>query len=243
MRTTCTRRLSLAGIALALAAGPARAQELPPAQEVITRYWNAIGGVQAVSAPQFRRTIGEMTTDGLTMSVNFIQARPDKMVMRGEIPGLGTVEQGFDGTIGWMVVPGQGARLLQGTELEQVQNQAKFDSNLRFDEYPVVETIGRTEVDGRACWQVRMVTPENDEALGCFGVDDGYLLSISVTAPEQTTITFGGYRPFGALTLPGRTVVTAGGQQVVLTVSSISHDPIPAAEFEPPAEIRAQRSN
>lgn len=243
MRTTCTRRLSLAGIALALAAGPARAQELPPAQEVITRYWNAIGGVQAVSAPQFRRTIGEMTTDGVTMSVNFIQARPDRMVMRGEIPGLGTVEQGFDGTIGWMVLPGQGARLLQGPELQQVQNQAKFDSNLRFDEYPVMETIGRAEVDGRACWRVRMVTPENDEALGCFGVDDGYLLSISVTAPEQTTITFGDYRPFGALTLPGRTVVTAGGQQVVLTVSSINHDLIPAAEFEPPAEIRAQRSN
>lgn len=243
MCTTCTRRLSLAGVALALAAGPARAQELPPAQEVITRYWDAIGGVQAVSAPQFRRTVGEMTTDGVTMSVNFIQARPDKMVMRGEIPGLGTVEQGFDGTIGWMVLPGQGARLLQGPELQQVQNQAKFDSNLRFDEYPVMETIGRAEVDGRACWQVRMVTPENDEALGCFGVDDGYLLSISVTAPEQTTITLGAYRPFGALTLPGRTVVTAGGQQVVLTVSSISHDLIPAAEFEPPAGIRAQRSN
>ncbi|WP_420129533.1 hypothetical protein [Longimicrobium sp.] len=241
MRRTWTRRLSLAGIALTLAAGPARAQELPPAREIIARYWTAIGGVQAVSAPRFRRTIGEMTTDGLTMSVNFIQARPDRMVMRGEIPGLGTVEQGFDGTIGWMVVPGQGARLLQGPELQQVQNQAKFDSNLRFDEYPVMETIGRAEVDGRACWQVRMVTPENDEARGCFGVDDGYLLSISVTTPEQTTITFGDYRPFGALTLPGRTVVTAAGQQVVLTVSAIHHDPIPAAEFEPPAEIKAQR--
>lgn len=243
MRTTCRRGLWLAGIALALAPGLARAQELPPAQEVITRYWNAIGGVEAVSAPQFRRTMGEMTTGGMAMSVNFIQARPDRMVMRGEIPGLGTVEQGFDGTIGWMVLPGQGARLLQGPELQQMQNQAKFDSNLRFDEYPVMETVGRAEVDGRACWQVRMVTPENDEATGCFGVDDGYLLSISVSAPEQTTITFGDYRAFGALTLPGRTVITAGGEQVVLTVTSISHDPIPAAEFEPPAEIRAQRSN
>jgi hypothetical protein len=238
MRTTSIRTLALAGVALALTAGPAGAQDLAPAQEVITRYWNAIGGVEAVSAPQFRRTIGEMATGGVTMSVNFIQARPDKMVMRGEIPGLGTVEQGFDGTIGWMVLPGEGARLLQGPELQQVQNQAKFDSNLRFDEYPVMETIGRAEVDGRACWQVRMVTPQNDEAVGCFGVDDGYLLSISVSEPEQTTITFGDYRPFGALTLPGRTVIAAGGQQVVLTVSSISHDPIPAAEFEPPAEIR-----
>lgn len=243
MRTVCTRGLALACIALALAAGPAGAQELPPAQEVITRYWNAVGGVQAVSAPQFRRTIGEMTMTGLTMSVNFIQARPDRMVMRGEIPGLGTVEQGFDGTIGWMVVPGEGARLLQGPELRQVQNQAKFDANLRFDDYPVMETVGRDQVDGRACWQVRMVTRENEEALGCFGVDDGYLLSLSVSAPEQTTVTFGDYRPFGALTLPGRTVITGGGQQLVLTVSSISHDPIPEAEFEPPAEIRAQRSN
>jgi hypothetical protein len=241
MRTT--RRLWLAGMALALAAGPARAQELPPAQEVITRYWNAIGGVEAVSAPQFRRTLGEMTTGGMAMSVNFIQARPDRMVMRGEIPGLGTVEQGFDGTIGWMVLPGQGVRLLQGPELQQVQNQAKFDSNLRFDEYPVMETVGRAEVDGRACWRVRMVTPENDEAIGCFGVDDGYLLSLSVSAPEETIITFGDYRPFGALTLPGRTVITAGGEEVVLTVTSISHDPIPAAEFEPPAEVRAQRLN
>lgn len=243
MRTTCRRGLCLAGIALALATVPARAQTLPPAQEVITRYWDAVGGVQAVSAPQFRRTIGEMTMPGMTMSVNFIQTRPDRMVMRGEIPGLGSVEQGFDGTIGWMVVPGQGARLLQGPELQQVQNQAKFDANLRFDEYPVMETVGRGEVDGRACWQVRMVTPENDEAHGCFAVDEGYLLSLSVTEPEPTTITFGDYRPFGALTLPGRTVINGGGQELVLTVGSISHDPIPAAEFEPPAEIRAQRPN
>lgn len=243
IRTTWMRTAALAGAALALAAGPARAQELPPAREVITRYWDAVGGIEAVSAPQFRRTVGEMTTTGMTMSVNFIQARPNRMVMRGEIPGLGVVEQGFDGTVGWMVLPGEGARLLQGPELREVQSQARFDANLRFDEYPVMETVGRAEVDGRACWQVRMVTPENDEALGCFGVEDGYLLSISVTEPEQTTITFGAYRPFGALTLPSRTVITGGGQQMVLTVSSISHDPIPASDFEPPAEIRAQLAN
>src|SRR5688500_6382444 len=120
MRTTCTRRLSLAGIALALAAGPPRAQELPPARAVIPRVWNAIGGVQAVSAPPSRRATGEMATGGMTMSVDFIRARPDRMVMRGETPGLGPVEQGFVGTIGWMVLPGQGARLLQGPELQQI---------------------------------------------------------------------------------------------------------------------------
>ena len=226
---------------LASVAAPAAAQgdALPSAQSIITRYWEVIGGVEAVTAPQYRRTVGQMTLMGMTMSMNFIQARPNRMVMRGDIPGLGSIEQGYDGTHGWMVIPMAGARLLEGPELEQVQGQAQFDANLKFDDYPVMETVGRSEVDGQPCYQVRMVTPENAEALGCFSIADGYLIGINVTEPEPVVITFGDYRAYGALTLPSRTVITGGGQQMVLMVTNITHDPIDEAEFEPPAEVKA----
>lgn len=246
-KTTFIRTLAFAGAAAALAAAPARAQELPAAREILDAYVNAIGGTEAIENAQYRHFSGQMTMPaaGLNMTMEMWQARPNKMVMVMEIPGMGEMKQGYDGDVAWSVNPMQGPRIIEGAELQQTIRQADFDSNLRFEHlFPTLETVERTEMFGRPCYKVRMVAENGDEAFGCFDTETRLLIGMtSRTESEQgtieSTVQFQDYKDFGGIKMPARTVMNVMGQEMVMTVNEISTDPIPAERFEVPAEIKA----
>lgn len=246
-RTSPLRALALAGAALTVAAAPAQAQTLPTAEQVVARYVAAIGGEQAIAAQQFRRVQIEMSMPaaGMSMTAEMMQARPNKAVMNMEIPGLGSMRQGYDGQVAWSVNPMQGPKILEGKELADMLRQFDFDANLRFSHlFRTMETVGRAEVNGESCVNVRMVTEGGDEVLNCFADDDGLLVGAVVkTSTEagqmESTITFHDYREFGGLKMPTRTSMSMMGQQMEMTVKSMSTDPIDASVFELPAEVKA----
>jgi outer membrane lipoprotein-sorting protein len=247
VQTKLVRTLVLAGAASALAAAPARAQNLPAAQEIMTAYMNAIGGAQAISAAQHRHMVGEMSMPaaGMTMTMEVWQSRPNKMLMVMEIPGMGQMKSGYDGQVAWSVNPMQGPRIIEGAELQQTLRQADFDANLRFEHmFPTMETVERTEMAGRPCYRVRMVAENGDEAFGCFDTETKLLLGMtSRTESEmgtiETAIEFQDYRDFGGVKMPAKTVMNVMGQQMVMTVKEMNTNPVPADRFELPAEIKA----
>lgn len=247
VQSKLVRTLVLAGAASALAAAPARAQNLPAAQEIMNAYMNAIGGVQAITAAQHRHMVGEMSMPaaGMTMTMEIWQSRPNKMLMVMEIPGMGEMKSGYDGEVAWSVNPMQGPRIIDGAELQQTLRQADFDANLRFDHlFPTMETVERTEMAGRPCYRVRMVAANGDEAFGCFDVENKLLLGLtSRTESEmgtvETTVEFQDYRDFGGVKMPAKTVMNVMGQQMVMTVKQMDTNAVSADRFALPAEIKA----
>ena len=248
-RTSSLRALALAGAALTVAAAPAQAQTLPTAEQVVARYVAAIGGEQAIGAQQFRRLQIEMAMPaaGMTMTAEMMQARPNKAVMNIELPGLGSMRQGYDGQVAWSINPMQGPKILEGKELADALRQYDFDANMRFSHlFRTMESVGRAEVNGEACVNVRMVTESGDEVLNCFADDDGLLVGAVVKSSTEagqmeSTITFHDYRDFGGLKMPTRTSMSVMGQQMEMTVKAMSTDPIDASVFELPAEVKALR--
>jgi outer membrane lipoprotein-sorting protein len=246
VQTKLVRTLVLAGAAV-LAAAPARAQELPAARQIVDAYVNAIGGTQAISQAQHRHMVGEMSMPaaGMTLSMEIWQARPNKMVMVMDVPGMGEIKQGYDGTTAWSVNPMQGPRILDGAELEQSVRQADFDANLRFEHlFPTMETVERTEMAGRPCYRVRMVAANGDEAFGCFDTETKLLLGLtSRTESEmgvmESTSMFHDYRDFSGVKMPTRTTVSVMGQEMVMTIKEMDTNPVPASQFALPAEIQA----
>ena len=244
---TLFRTLTLAGAAAALAAAPARAQDLPPAKQIVDAYMQAIGGADAIARAQHRHFRGEMSmaAAGMTMTMEMWQARPNKMLMVMEIPGMGQMRSGYDGETAWSINPMQGPRIVEGAELEQTLRQADFDANLRFDHlFPTMETVGRAEVAGRPCWRVRMVADNEDESFACFDTESKLLLGMtsrneSEMGLVETNVEFQDYRDFGGIKMPARTVMSVMGQEMVMTISALDTTPAPASTFELPAEIRA----
>lgn len=244
------RTLGLIAAALSLNAGAAAAQT-PSAAQVIDRYLTAVGGRAALSGFQTRHTVGEvsMPAMGMTMRMEIFQARPNRLFSRAEMPGLGAVTSGYDGTTAWSISPMQGPQVLQGDQLKNALQQADFAaSEFTAASFTTMEVVGEREIGGRACWNVRLVHVGGSEGHSCFDKESGLLIGASASqASDMGTISvesrFEEYRDFDGLKVPTRTVSSIMGQEMITTVSAVSHAPIDPSVFELPAQIRALVGN
>ncbi|HEU4558633.1 MAG TPA: DUF4412 domain-containing protein [Longimicrobium sp.] len=238
------RALALAALALAAHAGTARAQQLPPAQQIVDRYVQAIGGRPAFARLASRHMVAEMSMSGMSMQMETFTARPNKMVAVVSVNGM-QITSGYDGQVAWTNSPMTGPRLMEGAELKQVLDNAQFDRS--FDpsaSSTSMTTVGERTVDGRACWDVKIVSTNGIESTNCFDKETGLLVAtrakqVSQMGEMEVDSKVLDYKDFDGVKIPTRIVSSMMGQEVVMTVKSVSHAAIPAAKFELPAEIKA----
>jgi hypothetical protein len=107
-----------------------------------------------------------------------------------------------------------------------------------------METVGESTVAGRPCWNVRMVHTSGQEVRQCFDKETGLLDGASVhqVSPQgdvEATMVFDSYQEFDGMKIPTRVTTSAMGQDMVITIKSVSHEAIPDSMFVLPAEIRA----
>ena len=253
MQKSLGRTLTLAGAALALfgSAPAARAQQLPPARQIVDRYVEAIGGRQVLGQQRFRHIVAEMSMPamGMTMTMESKFARPNRYLVQMEMPGMGKMLSGFDGTHAWAVNPATGPQVMQGKELQQAVRQADFDGSMDLTRsFPTMETVELTKVDGTACHRVRMMTAQSDTVFGCFDVDTGLLSSMEMKQASPmgdvaVQMRMSEYKEFGGVKMPTRSTASMAGQEMVTTVKSVSYEPIAESEFTPLAEVRALIQN
>src|SRR5262245_46716819 len=76
---------------------------LPPAREIIDRYVKGIGGRAAILARSSAHVIGtaSMPAAGITGKMEMFHAKPNKFLQRISLPGIGEIEEAFDGKVGW----------------------------------------------------------------------------------------------------------------------------------------------
>ena len=73
-------------------------------------------------------------------------AAPDKMVMNIET-GMGAMNQGYNGEIGWSDNPMTGAQLLDGDQLAGMKLQADFYAPLNYSKhFTAMETLEETDL-------------------------------------------------------------------------------------------------
>jgi hypothetical protein len=85
-------------------------------------------------------------------------SRPNKLLTRVEVPGLGLIENGFDGKIGWSIDPQAGPALTKGQQLLEIMDDARFDGTLHGPEHvKSATTVERTTFDKRPAIKVHVV--------------------------------------------------------------------------------------
>jgi hypothetical protein len=239
-----------AGIALCLALAlplVAAAQQLPPAKQVIDRYVEAVGGREAIARHRFRSMETEMSMPalGMTMPMKMVMAAPNRIVTTAEMPGAGTLRSGYDGSVGWQVNPMTGPSLMSGPELEQIAQTADFFGLLNYDKlYRSMETTERTELNGRPCYRVKLTTATGRESWQCFDTETGLMVANggkqeSQMGSMEVTSLLSDYREFDGIRMATRSTSKMMGQDMTMTVKSVSHAPVDASVFALPAEIQA----
>jgi len=231
-----------------LAVAPAAAQDpLPSAQQIIHRYVEAMGGREAVLGHTSSRSSGtfSMPAAGISGTLLAQSAVPNLTVLRLEIPGLGTSLTGFDGEVGWSVDPNMGARLLEGAKLAALKEGSSRLAAVRDPSlFQEQQTVELSEMNGEACYKVRMLWRSGRETFDCFSSESGLLVGSmsrqSTPMGEIDVVTLmDQYRETGGVLTATRIRQQMLGQEQVMTLDSIEYDVVEPSAFDLPEVIRA----
>jgi hypothetical protein len=229
------------------AQNPQSDSALPSARNIVERHIKAVGGRAAILARISTHSTGTVSipSTGMTGSLDVFAAKPDKTLLRITLGGIGSLEEGFDGKVGWSINPLTGPTLSQGKELEQ----KRFDSDFLADlhdatRYESMTTLEKTDFEGRACYKVRLVRRGGGEDIEFYDIETGLKAGgistrESPMGPITGTIIETDYKKFGPLLQPSTIKNTAMGIQQVITITSVEYDKVDPATFDAPAQIKA----
>ena len=247
LRSGAVLLVALAVLPLAAKAQQAAPAPLPPAKDIMARHIKAIGGRQALLARSSSRATGkiEMPASGVAGTFEIYAAKPDKALMKISIPGVGEMQEGFDGAIGWSMNPLTGPTLVQGVQLEQRKLDSDFYQGLDPEKrYASITTVEQATFDGRECYKVRLVRKDGGEDFQFYDVKTGLraggiatreMPMGSVTATSTET----DYKPFGGVLQATKVTNTMMNLQQVLTVETFEYDKVDPTVFALPEPIKA----
>jgi len=224
----------------------AAAPALPAAADLYDRMIELMGGRAAFEAYTSSKATGtfSMPSQGIEGSLEVYGAAPNLLLVIVDIPGIGTVRQGYNGEVGWTLNPMVGPMVLEGNMLNQMRQQADFFGPLNQEEYIAsVETLEITDFDGRPCYKVQVTTVWDEEYFDFIDVETG-LGAGSIRSQEspmgamESTSVISDYRDFGGILTPTSIVQTTMGQDQVLTIESVEFDMVDESVFELPNEIK-----
>jgi hypothetical protein len=229
------------------AAAPVTKAALPPAAEILKHYRTAIGGEAAIKRHTSRTMKGTfaITAQGMKGDLRIVAAAPDRMRLSVSLQGLGELERGYDGHVGWSVDPAVGPRLLQGKELDELKHSADFYDDLHDPaKFESITVLSRGPFEGQDCYAVKLVRLSGFEYTEYFNVSTGLIAGVKMdatsqmgTVPVTTVVTE--YKPFGGVLAPTVSRQKMMGLESVTTIDSVTFDPLPADAFALPPAIAA----
>ncbi|MFT5049515.1 MAG: hypothetical protein ACI8QZ_000908, partial [Chlamydiales bacterium] len=172
-------------------------QELLTARAVIDRYLDLTGEGKILASTRSTRTKGrlEIVDTEIAGPMEVLAHSSNKRLVQVELAGVGSVREGFDGTTAWAIEPGAGASLQEGLEHLQASMHANYTGPLKeADEFERVQTVARTEFDGKSCWKIEIVAKlpaamdaQETQAVRTsheyYDVDTGLLIGREMTTP------------------------------------------------------------
>lgn len=224
----------------------------PTAEQVIEAYIEATGGRAARETKQNYRATGvvEIAQMGLEGKLELLAARPDKMVTRMDLGGMGTQEQGTSGELVWEKASMTGARIVEGPEAAQLRRASVFNAELKWKElYEKVELTGESELDGRPAWEVAFHTPEGTIETTWYDKETHLPLASEATVESQMgTIEvksrMSDWREVEGVKMAFVTEQHMVNMTLVLRMEEFEYDvELPPEAFAPPAEIEALRAS
>ncbi len=227
----------------------AEAQALPSSADVIAKYVAAIGGKDAIMQIKSMSSTGtlEIPAMGLSANMEMNMAAPNKMAVKTNIPGMGDLQSGSNGTVAWDINPMAGERLLADKELEQSVEAADFYGNLLYtaDRYTTIEVLAEQDFGGEKAYKLKFVRKGSGTvSTQFFSVASGLLLGGETSQVAQggtmaVSQVLSGYKQFGAIKMPTRIEQSIGPNKLVLTTTTVTINQVPDSAFDVPAKVKA----
>ncbi|MES1262559.1 MAG: hypothetical protein ABUS49_12565, partial [Acidobacteriota bacterium] len=204
------------------------------------------GGAEAFAKVKGATMTGtvEMVGHNLRGPVSVFQ-QGDKTYTVIELPGVGKIEEGFDGETAWEVNALTGPRIKEGEEKAATVRASKLGlMNTWREYYKAANMLGEEIVEGRPAWKVELLPKEGKPELFFFDRESSLLIRMTQTiaTPLGEIAVDGGladYRDVGGILTPFTLTQKAMSQTLTMHFDKIEWNPaIPASRFELPAAVR-----
>ena len=224
------------------------AADLPSGESLLQRSLERTGGANYAKARSVVMTgTVEMAGHNISGPISIYQSG-DRSYTVIEFPGIGTVEEGFDGETAWEMSALQGARIKTGEEQAAAQRASRMTmlSSWR-DFYKKAVTLGSEDVDGKPAWKVELTPTAGQPETYYLDRQSGLLVRITQTIPTAlgdipVDISMSDYRLVDGIQTPFSMTQKAMSQVMAMHFDKISYNQeIPASRFDPPAAITALR--
>lgn len=225
----------------------AQQAKLPPAEKILDAYVQALGGVKAFDKIQNTRVTAALAIPamGITIDVKAYSVRPNITYSLASSPMIGSIERGTDGAVFWEKSTMQGARLLEGEELEDAIGEAAFENLVYWRaNFDSVAAAGVDTVDGSPAYLVVMKPKHGKTRTLAFDQKSGLLVkSISKATTQMGEIPVesfvSDYRKAGEVLQSYKTVMKLMNQERIVTVSSIEQNvAVPDSVLALPGDVK-----
>ncbi|HET6284704.1 MAG TPA: hypothetical protein VFH73_27355 [Polyangia bacterium] len=216
---------------------------LRSASEILGDAIRAIGTPEAWNAHKTMRVTLEMTFQGLgiTGTGERIVTATDKSLVVTNIPGVGVIREGSNGSTFWSADPIHGVRLLEGNEEEQARADSVWNPELRLNQlYRKIEAKNETDPAGKPLECLVLIPRSAPPTTNCY--DAATHLQVSQKGTRATpqgdtpfSSTLSDWRSVGGLKMAFGVLTQAGPITFKGTVKAVSFDePVADKMFEPP---------
>jgi len=163
-----------------------------------------------------------------------------------DLPGIGKVEEGFDGKVAWESNSIQGARIKEGEERALVARSSRLSILDTWHEfYTSAKTVGSEDVNGKPAWKVEMTPKEGKPETLYFDKESGLLVRSTQTVtmamgeiPVESEVS--DYRVVDGIKTPFTMTQKAMGQVMVMHFDKVDYNAeIPSDRFDIPAAVLA----
>lgn len=232
-----TLMFAAAAVAMSFAAGSLHAQSL---DEVLTGYYEAVGGVDGWKALNSMKATGKMVMPGMGMELPFVimTKRPNKSRIEFTLQGM-TGIQAYDGETAWMVMPFMGSsdpEEMTADMAQEVRDQADIDGPLIGweEDGHQLELIGQEDIEGTPAYKIQVTMDTGDVTY--YYLDAEYFIPIKISASREmqgqtieAETLLSDYKDVGGLLMPHSMEVRSGampggGQTITIDVIEMGVD-------------------
>jgi hypothetical protein len=232
---------------VAIFASMVPAADLPSGEDLLRTFIERSGGVDAYSRAKSVEMSGTVEIAGRNIGGKVSMLEEGKKTWTSmELPGIGTIEIGFDGDTAWENSGLQGPRIIEGQEKSAMERSSSFALATSWrDQYKTVRTTGEESVDSKPAWKVEMTPKEGNPETFDFDKDSGLLVRIATVMSSPlgeiaTDMTLSDYRMVDGIRTPFATTQNAMGQSIVMKFDKVVYNaPVAAGRFDPPDAVKA----
>ena len=224
------------------------AQQLPSAKEVLNRFVEVTGGIEAYRAIRTMRGEGTISIPqaGINGKIKVIQKHPDRSLAKITLPGFGDQLQGYDGKTAWEMSTMEGGRIIEGDEADQLKHDADYRRIYEPERfYKEMKCTGIEKVGEARCHVVRLVKQNGLEQTDYYDVESGlHVKSIIDTVTKMGNLKIETriqeYKDVdGIKTAHKVEQILPNGMSVIVTMDKIEYNvELPEDAFDLPPEIQ-----